>query len=192
MPSRPASGGKRPASSMRQRLAARAASFPTTRPFALSVNSPRWRSAMRAGLVTRSGHPSCCRFFFGSLGARYDLRPFTALALLSMFGWLFTAIVQRIERARFQWRIWGRLERRAPVPPLWRQEKIRRGFASSHWQTASIALIGAFGAVLQAPSRLIPPEWRDIRRIVVAFFCILVVGGFLAHGAFRLLRRFRL
>lgn len=128
---------------------------------------------------------------FGSLGVKYDARPFTALALASIFGWFFTAIVQRIERARFKWRIWARLERRPPVPALSRQEKIRRGYALTVWQAIGIALIFAVGAVLQAPSSLIPVEWRDIHRIAIALFCTVVVGGFLVHGALRLLRRFQ-
>ena len=38
---------------------------------------------------------------------------------------------------------------------------------------------------------MIPAEWRDIRRIVVALFGSVVVGAFVAHGALRLLRRFQ-
>lgn len=129
--------------------------------------------------------------FFFLLAGLFDNRIFTTIGVFALLDWLFVAIIQRAIRSWFKWWIWARLERHAPVPALSRQDKIRRGYALTVGQWAGVALAVAVGAVWQAPSSLIPVEWRDIRRIAIALFCIVVVGGFLVHGALRLFRRFQ-
>jgi hypothetical protein len=128
---------------------------------------------------------------FGALGVKYGIPLFAGLALLSMFGWWFTAIAQRIIRARFKYRVWHRLEQRAPVRALSRHEKIARGFALSvrDWLWLGVAVVVYIA--LGAPPRALPPEWRDVQTVGIG---VLMVGTLLAlpgYGAVRLVRRLR-
>lgn len=128
---------------------------------------------------------------FGTLGVHYRARLLTGLALLSMFGWWYTAIVQRIVRARFKYRVWKALEHRAAARALSRHEKIARGYALSagQWVWVGAALVAYIA--LHAPPRALPPLWRDVQTIAIG---VLIYGSaiaLLAYGAFRLIRRFR-
>lgn len=113
------------------------------------------------------------------------------IAAFSLLGWWFTAIVQRIERARFKWKIWSRLERHPPVPELSRQEKIRRGYAVTLWQWIGIGAACAAYLALGAPASAIPAEWRDIRNIALAALLALALAGLLIRGIVHLLRKTR-
>lgn len=128
---------------------------------------------------------------FFSIGAMSGIRLFTGLALLSIFGWWFTAIAQRIVRARFKHRVWDALEPRAPVRALTRHEKIARGYALSVRQWLGIGVALAFSVALGAPPRALPPFWRDLQMVGIG---VLIYGSILAllvYGAFRLVRRLR-
>lgn len=129
-------------------------------------------------------------FFFTLAGLFYN-RVFIAVGFFALLDWLFVAIVQRAIRARFKWRIWARLDRHVPVSALSRQEKIRRGHALTVGQWIGVALAVALGAALQAPSTLIPAEWRDVRNIVIAFLCVAALCGLIVFGAINLFRWLR-
>lgn len=116
----------------------------------------------------------------------------SVIAALSLLGWWFTAIVQRIERARFKWQIWARLERRPPVPELSRQEKIRRGYAVTVWQWIGIAAMIAAYVALNAPASAIPAEWRSTRNVTLVVLFALALVGLLIRGLIHLLHKQRL
>ncbi|WP_447931246.1 hypothetical protein [Sphingopyxis fribergensis] len=128
---------------------------------------------------------------FGTLGVKYRMPLLTGLALLSMFGWWFTAIAQRIIRACFKYRVWDALAHHTPVRALTRHEKIARGFALSvgQWLMLGVALIAY--AALSAPSRALPPEWRDVQMLAIAVVMFGALLALLAFGAVRLVRRLR-
>lgn len=128
---------------------------------------------------------------FGTLGVKYRIPLFAGLALLSAFGWWFTAIAQRIIRARFKYRVWHRLEQRAPVRALARHEKIARGFALSvrDWLWLGVLLI--VYVALGAPSNALPPEWRDVQTVGIGVLMVGTLLALLSYGVFRLVRRFQ-
>lgn len=128
---------------------------------------------------------------FFIIGAMSGIRLFTGLALLSIFGWWFTAIAQRIVRARFKYRVWDALEQRAPVRALTRHEKIARGYALSVWQWLGIGVALAVSVALGAPPRALPPEWRDLQMLAIAAVMFATFLALLVYGAFRLVRRLR-
>lgn len=128
---------------------------------------------------------------FGTLGARYDAPLLTGLGLLSMFGWWYTAIVQRIIRARFKHRVWNAVAHRAPVRALTRDEKVARGYALSvrEWLWVGFALI--VFAALSVPASALPPFWRDLQMVGIGVLIYGSIVALLAYGAFRLVRRLR-
>jgi hypothetical protein len=126
--------------------------------------------------------------FFLFLATLFHAPLLAAIAWLSLLGWFFTAVVQRIQRARFKWRIWARLERRPPVRALSRPEKIARGYALTVGQWAGLALMMAISFALQAPPSAIPPEWRDVQSLSIAILCLVAFVALLVFGLARLLR----
>ena len=130
---------------------------------------------------------------FAALGARYGYAPpiFAALALLSLFGWWFTAIVQHIIRARFKYRVWQAVGRHTPVRALTRDEKIARGYAVSVPQWFVIGSAVLVNVALGAPPSALPPEWRDMQQQALAVVIVGTLLTLLGYGAVRLVRRFR-
>lgn len=128
---------------------------------------------------------------FGTLSVKYKAPLFMGLALLSMFGWWFTAIAQRIIRARFKYRVWEAVAHHTPVRALTRHEKIARGFALSvrQWLGLGVALI--VYSALNAPSRALPPVWRDVQMVAIGVVIYGSILALFAYGAFRLVRRLR-
>ena len=128
---------------------------------------------------------------FGTLGVNYKAPLFIGLALLSMFGWWFTAIAQRIIRARFKYRVWEAVAHHTPLRTLTRHEKIARGFALSvrQWLGLGAALI-VYGT-LGAPPSALPLVWRDLQMVAIGVLIYGSIVGLLAYGAFRLVRRLR-
>lgn len=127
---------------------------------------------------------------FGTLGVHYRAPLLTGLGLFSMFGWWYTAIVQRIVRARFKYRVWQALEHRAPTRALTRHEKIARGYALSAGQWAWVGAAGVAFIGLHAPSSALPPLWRDLQTIAIGLVIYGMAIALLAYGVWRLIRRF--
>jgi hypothetical protein len=128
---------------------------------------------------------------FGTLGIIYRLPLLTGIGLFSTFGWWYTAIVQRIIRARFKYRVWNAVAHRPPVRALTRDEKVARGYALGvrEWLWIGVALI--IYAALSVPARALPPFWRDLQMVGIGVLIYGSMLALLAYGAFRLVRRVR-